>query len=125
MASKSKNYIWQSVIGLGFLSGLWTSIGVDPEQVVIGALSKAFDSIYPDPNIRVLFILLPTILLLVSIYGAYSKGKVLGLISVIVAYCAGLLVLSSTAPALLLLFGAIVIGWLATNRRLAKKLAGH
>jgi hypothetical protein len=125
MASKSKNYIWQSVIGLGFLSGLWTSIGVDPEQVIIGALSKAFDEIYPDPSIRYLFILLPTILLLISIYGAYSKGKVLGLISVIVAYCAGLLVLSSTVPALLLLLGAVVIGWLATNRRLVKKLAGH
>jgi energy-converting hydrogenase Eha subunit E len=125
MAGRSKNYIWQSVIVLGFLSGLWTSVGVDPEQVVIGALGTAFDTIYPDPNVRYLFILLPTILLLFSIYSAYSKGKVLGLISVVAAYCAGLLVLQSTAPALLLLLGAVFIGWLATNRRLIKKLAGH
>lgn len=125
MASKSKKYIWQSVIGLGFLSGLWTTIGIDPEQIVIGALSNAADVLYPNPDLRYLFILLPTILLLVSIYGAYKKGKVLGLISVIIAYCAGLLILSSTVPALLLLLVATAIGWLATNRKLVKKLKGR
>ena len=77
MASKSKKYIWQSVIGLGFLSGLWTTIGIDPEQIVIGALSNAADVLYPNPDLRYLFILLPTILLLVSIYSAHKKGKVL------------------------------------------------
>jgi hypothetical protein len=124
MARKSKKYIWQSVIGLGFLSGLWTTIGIDPEQIVIGALSGAVDILYPDPAVRYLFILLPTILFLLSVYGAYSKGKVPGLISVIVAYMAGLLILSSTVPALLLLLLAIGIGWLATNRRLVRKLSG-
>ena len=106
MASKSKKYIWQSVIGLGFLSGLWTTIGIDPEQIVIGALSGAADVLYPDPDLRYLFILLPTILLLVSIYGAYKKGKVLGLISVIVAYCAGLLILQFDRVCALLLLVA-------------------
>jgi hypothetical protein len=125
MASKSKNYIWQWVIGLGFLSGVWTTIGIDPGQIVIGALSSAIDTLYPDPGIRYLFILLPTILLLLSIYGAYAKGKIPGLISVVVAYFAGLLVLSSTFPALLLLLIAIIIGWIATNRKLVKKLTGH
>lgn len=125
MASKSKKYIWQSVIGLGFLSGLWTAIGVDPEQIVIGALSSVADVLYPNPDIRYLFVILPTILLLISIYGAYSKGKIFGLLSVIVAYCAGLLILSSTVTALLLLLCAIVFGWLATNRKLGKKLTGH
>ena len=125
MAGKSKNYIWQSVIGLGFLSGLWTSIGIDPGLIVIGAVSNAIDTLYPDPGLRSLFFLLPTILLILSIYGAYSKGRVPGLISVIVAYCAGLLVLGSTVPALFLLTGAIAIGWLATHRRLVKKLTGH
>ena len=28
-----KTYIWQFTIGLGFLSGLWTAIGIDPEEV--------------------------------------------------------------------------------------------
>ncbi len=125
MASKSKNYVWQWVIGLGFLSGVWTAIGIDPSQIVIGALSGALDSVYPDPNIRYLFILLPTVILLLSIYGAYSKGKVPGLISVVVAYCSGLLVLSSTPLALLLLLVAIIIGWIAPKRRLVKKLTGH
>ena len=125
MASKSKKYIWQSVIGLGFLSGLWTTIGIDPEQIVIGALSNAADILYPDPDLRYLFILLPTILLLVSIYGAYKKGKVPGLISVIVAYCRRPADPEFNCPRSFSFSSPSRIGWLATNRKLVKKLKGH
>jgi hypothetical protein len=62
--------------------------------------------------------------LILSIIGAYKKGKVLGLISVIVAYFSGLFILLSTITALFLLVIAIIIGYLATNRRLTKKLTG-
>ncbi len=125
MGRKAKNYIWQSVIGLGFLSGLWTAIGFDPEQVLITAVSAVIDKAYPDPTIRWLFILLPTVLLLVSVWGAYRNGKMLGLVSVILAYVAGLLILGTTGLALLLLIGALVCGWVATDRKLKRKLAGR
>jgi len=125
LARKSKTYIWQFVIGFGFLSGLWTAIGLDPEGVILNVLDKAVDTIYPDPNVRTLFLLLPTLLLLVSIISAYQKGRVLGLAAVIVAYVAGLSILVSVTSALLLLALAIVIGYLATNRRFTKKLNGH
>ena len=125
MARRSKIYIWQFVIGLGFLSGLWTAIGIGPEEVILNVLGKAVDTIYPDPNVRTLFLILPTVLLLVSIIGAYKKGRVLGLTAVVVAYGAGLSILVSVTSALLLLLLAIVIGYLATNRRLVKKLTGY
>jgi hypothetical protein len=86
MAKKSRTYIWQFVIGLGFLSGLWTAIGIDPQAIILNILGNAADSVYSDPTVRFLLLLLPTILLILSIIGAYKKGKVLGLISVIVAY---------------------------------------
>ena len=35
MAKKSRTYIWQFVIGLGFFSGLWTAIGIDPQAVIL------------------------------------------------------------------------------------------
>ena len=112
-------------MGLGFLSGLWTAIGIDPEGVILNVLDKAVDTIYPDPNVRTLFLILPTLLLLFSIISAYTKGRVLGLAAVIVAYVAGLSILVSVFSALLLLVLAIIIGYLATNHRLVKKLTWH
>jgi hypothetical protein len=125
MTRKSKTYIWQFVIGVGFLSGLWTAVGIDPEEVILNVLGKAVDMMYPDPTIRYILLLLPTLLLIVSIIGAYKKGRVFGLAAVIVAYVAGLSILVSITSALLLLVLAIVTGYLATNRRLTKKLTGH
>jgi hypothetical protein len=125
MAKKSRAYIWQFVIGLGFLSGFWTALGIDPEEVILNVLGKAVDMMYPDPNVRYIFFLLPTLLLLFSIISAYKKGKIFGLAAVIVAYIAGLSILVSLTPALLLLLLALVLGYLATNRRLKKKLTGY
>ena len=51
------------------------------------------DTVYSDPASAVdLFLLLPTILLIISIVSAYKKGRFLGLISVIVAYLAGVFI---------------------------------
>jgi hypothetical protein len=122
MAKKSSVFIRQSVIGLGFLSGIFTAIGIDPQQVIISAVGNAVGSFYPDPEISYLFIILPTILIVISLVTAYLKGRILGLVSVLVAYCAGILILVSIVPALILLAGAILIGYLATNRKLLKKV---
>jgi len=124
MAKKSKAYIWQFVIGLGFLSGVWTAIGIDPGAVILNVLGDVIGTFYSDPVVRSLFLILPTALLVVSIISAYRKGKVLGLISVIMAYCAGLVIIVSTGTSLLLLIIAIIIGYLATSRRLRRRLMG-
>jgi hypothetical protein len=124
MAKKSRTYIWQFVIGLGFLSGLWTAIGIDPQAVIFGVLGNLVDTVYSDPAIRSLFLILPTILLILSILGAYTRGRLLGLISVILAYLAGLFILVSTVTALVFFGVAIIIGYLAPNRRLVKKMTG-
>ena len=113
------------MIGFGFLSGLWTAIGIDPEEVLLNVLGKAVDAVYPNPDIHTLFLVLPTLLLLISVFSAYKKGRVPGLVAVIVAYAAGLSILVSVTSALLLLFLAIVIGCIATNRRLVKRITGH
>jgi len=118
MAKRSRTYIWQFTIGLGFLSGLWTAIGIDPEEVVLNLLGTVTGEIFPDPTLRQLFIILPTLLLLVSVFGAYKKGKALGLASVLIAYVAGLSVLVALWTSVLLLVAAMVTGYLATGRRL-------
>jgi hypothetical protein len=118
MAKKSRTYIWQFVIGFGFLSGISTAVGINPEEVILNTLGTVTSAIYPDPTVRQLFIILPTILLIISVYSAYKKGRVLGLLAVIIAYVAGLSVLVSVGTTLLLLLVAVVIGYLATTQRL-------
>jgi lysylphosphatidylglycerol synthetase-like protein (DUF2156 family) len=118
MAKRSRTYIWQFTIGLGFFSGFWTAIGIDPEEVILNLIGTTTSEIFPDPTIRHIFILLPMILLLISVRGAYKRGKVLGLASVLIAYVAGLSILVALWTSLLLLLAAIVTGYLATGRRL-------
>jgi hypothetical protein len=124
MAKRSKTYIWQFVVGLGLLSGIWTAIGIDPGSMILSVLGDMVGRVYSDPGVRSLLLLIPTILLFVSVIGAYRQGRVLGLISVVVAYVAGLFILVSTMTLLVLLGFAVLLGYLATNRRLRKKLTG-
>jgi hypothetical protein len=124
MARRSKTYLWQIVIGFGFLSGVWTAIGIDPEEVILNLLGTAITAAYPDPTIRALFIVLPTILLLWSVYQAYRKGRVFGLVAVLLAYMAGLSVLLSLTTTIVLLTAALIVGYLATNRKLVRRMTG-
>jgi small-conductance mechanosensitive channel len=118
MAKRSRTYIWQFTIGLGFLSGIWTAIGIDPDEVILNILGTVTGEVFPDPTLRQIFILLPTILLIISVWGAYKRGKTLGLASVLIAYVAGLSILVALWTSILLLLAAIVTGYLATGRRL-------
>jgi hypothetical protein len=78
MAGRSRKYIWQFTIGLGFLSGLWTAIGINPGEVILNLLGRVTEDIYPDPMLRQLFILLPTVLLLIPVGGHTKRGKFSG-----------------------------------------------
>lgn len=117
MPKKPHRFVWQFVIGMGFLSGLWTAVGLDPESILISAVGTAVNAVYPSSLVRYLFLILPTILLIVSVIGAYMKGKGLGLLSVLVAYGAGLLILTVPAVALLLLGAAALLGYFSAAKR--------
>lgn len=117
MAQRGRTYVWQFTIGLGFLSGLWTAIGIDPEQVLLNLIGTVSSEISANAWIREAFIVLPTLLLIFSVWGAYRKGKALGLASVLIAYIAGLSILVSLWSALVLLLAAIAIGYLAPRKR--------
>ena len=114
MRKKSKMFLWESVVGLGFFSGLWTAIGINPQSVIIGLIGQSASRLYPDPAIRALFIILPTVLLVLSVVSAYRRGKIPGLISVVIAYAGGLLILTSPVSAIILLLVAVATGILAT-----------
>jgi predicted branched-subunit amino acid permease len=125
MARRSTTYIWQFVIGLGFLSGVWTATGIDPSAVIFNILGRVTEALWPNPAVQSLVIILPTLLLVVTIIQAYRKGGLSGLVAVVVAYLAGLSVLVALSTAIIFLVVAIVLAYLATNPRLVRKLAGR
>ncbi|MFY9750572.1 MAG: hypothetical protein WAK75_06675 [Methanoregula sp.] len=117
MAKKFRRFLWQFVIGFGFLSGLWTAIGINPENVIITALGSVVTTQVSDPVIRAFIVLLPTLILIVSVIGAYRHGKIPGLIAVLVAYVAGLVILSAVLVGLAVLCVAVIIGYYSTGSR--------
>ena len=50
MAKRSGAYIWQFVIGLGFISGVWTAIGIDPGSVILNVVGDIIGTVYSDPG---------------------------------------------------------------------------
>ena len=87
MRKKSSLFIRESVIGLGFLTGLWTAIGISPQTVLLSLAERSADVVLHDPSVRFFFVVLPIVLLVLAVITAYKRGRVIGLISVILAYC--------------------------------------
>jgi hypothetical protein len=116
MRKKSGLFIRESVIGLGFLSGVWTAIGINPQTVLLTLIERSADEVLHDPFIGFFFLVLPTVLLLLSLVTAYKRGRVIGLVSVFFAYTGGLVVLESLYVSGVLLVVAIVLGLCATSR---------
>ncbi len=116
MGKKSGLFIRESVIGLGFLTGLWTAIGISPQTVLLSIAERSADVILHDPSVRFFFVLLPIILLVAAVITAYKGGRVIGLISVVLAYCGGLVVLESLNLSGIFLISAILLGFFATSR---------
>ena len=95
---------WQFVIGLGFILRALDRDRHSSSGSYRRCTRTLVDTVYSDPAIRSLFLILPTILLFLSILGAYPGGDFWAY-SVILAYLAGLFILVSTVTALVF-FGA-------------------
>jgi hypothetical protein len=116
MRKKSGLFIRESVIGLGFLSGVWTAIGISPQTILLTLVERSAYEVLHDPFIGFFFLVLPPVLLLLSLVTAYKRGRVVGLISVFFAYTGGLVVLESLYVSGTLLVIAILLGLFATSR---------
>ena len=100
------------IIGVGFLSGLFIGIGVNPEAEIIKAFLEIIEAYSPG-----LAILLKVILILLGLYGtiqswksAYKRRGLLGIIAVALAFLGGLLLGLNIATGIWLLIVAILIG---------------
>jgi hypothetical protein len=110
-----RQFLKSSVIGFGFLSGLWVHIGIDPSSVVAQWLQQTLLTLDPAhaPWIAIAFLYGPTLLTFLSIILVYRRAGFLGFIAVVLAYAAGFLL---AVESLILIALAILIGWFAARR---------
>lgn len=97
-------FVQESVIGLGFLSGLWIYAGVNPDAEIL----KAFSAIVPEMS--GLFWLIGVGSTIASIAVAYWMGKWLGLFAVFLAFLGGIFI---NYFGIWPLVGGIILGFFA------------
>lgn len=107
--SKGEIFVREFVMGIGFLGGLFSRAGINPEREIIKALTSAFQV-----N-STLFILFSFIITILSLYAAYSLGGVLGLLAILLGFISGYLIFvpSTAGIGALLLIIAVFLGWIA------------
>lgn len=112
MPRKSEIFVQEFVLGFGFLGGLFTWVGVDPEEEVIRALLKIA---FPNNDFMVSLIIFLFILATTAtgILGTYGMAGKLGLIVVGFAWVSGFIISIgdiATVIGTFLLIGVLVLG---------------
>lgn len=102
-------------IGLGFLSGLWIAVGIDPQAEIFKAFDTILKTLNPDSGFGFLFFVIPIIILICLILGTYFMGGKLGLIAVTFGFLGGLLILASPLISIILLFLGMGLGVIAVE----------
>jgi hypothetical protein len=111
MPTKSEVFVQEFVLGFGFLGGLFTYVGVDPEEELIRALLKiAIDN---PVLLSVVMLLIALATTAAGIFGTYSAAGKLGLLVVGVAWVSGFIISiggNFTVFGAFLLIGTFLLG---------------
>ena len=95
------------IIGFGFLNGIWIAVGINPEAEIFKALKEVINTINPDNQFSILFIILPLIVLVGTLILIKAIGGWLGFAAVGCGFIGGLLILIS--PMISIIF--LLVGW--------------
>jgi uncharacterized membrane protein HdeD (DUF308 family) len=115
MVTKEEFFYKEFILGIGFLSGLWISIGINPEAVLFDTLLNTMETLNSDSSFPAFFYIIPTLGTITSIALAYQEGKIMGLMGIIVGFLAGLILLTHPMFGIILVVSAAFIGRLAVN----------
>lgn len=115
MDKKAEYFVNESLIGLGFLSGLWIAVGIDPQAEIFRAFATIIKTLNPNSGFGLLFYIISIIILICSILGTYFMGGKLGLIAVVSGFLGGLLILVSPWISIILLFIGMRLGIIAVE----------
>ncbi|APH38227.1 hypothetical protein [Methanohalophilus halophilus] len=111
---KDELFIREFIVGLGFVSGLWIAVGINPESLIIEQLVKIGNTLTPKHNFGFLLIL-PSITTLISIISAWFYGGVLGMIAILLAFISGILIIHFTMIASVFLMLSLLLASLSVD----------
>lgn len=97
------------VILLGFLNGVWISLGINPGKQLWSMLEQVIERLMPQTGLLSALWVVPSVLLVAQLWRSWVLGGILGLLAILLGFAAGL-VIATPLPALVMLSGAIVLG---------------
>ncbi len=118
MTRNFSTIIKEIIIGFGFLNGLWFAIGTSPETEILGFINK-YVGLLPEILQKILMII-PFVLIgltIITILSIYHKGRVLGIIAVLLAFISGAIVLKYWKISLIILLVSIIIGLIGFKKK--------
>jgi len=119
MPSKGDVFVQEFVLGFGFLGGLFTWAGVDPEEEIVKGLLRAFLT-NNESMITIVLILFVLFSTTVGILGTLAMGGKVGLFATALAWISGFVLPiggSWTIFGTILLITALIIGPIACDSK--------
>jgi hypothetical protein len=117
--TKSEVFFREFIVGLGFISGFWIALGVNPEAIIFESLRTVMETLNPDSGFSFMFTLFPLLLTIGSVVGAYAMGGKIGMIAIGIAFVGGLLLISAPLFSVILMVIAMMIGSVAVENNQA------
>ena len=116
MAKRTGVFLKEFVVLFGFLNGVWLAVGVNPGAEFLGVVRQTAESLLGENGwLEFLFAALPLVLFVAALVAIFRKGGILGFVAVVVAFLAGVLVVSEPRASFALLLAALALGYLATR----------
>jgi len=118
MPTKSEIFAREFILGFGFLGGLFTWVGVDPEEEVIRALLKI---LFPNNDFMISLIIFLIVIATTAtgLLGTYNMAGKPGLIVVGLAWVSGFIIAiggTATVIGAFLLIGVMIFGPSVCNK---------
>ena len=101
------------IIGFGFLSGIWLSVGINPTVEILDVFTDILNNFGINIGHIILLQVLPIIFFLVFMCLIYRRGGKLGLVAVACAFIGGLIILTLPILSVIFLFLGLGIGHFA------------
>ncbi|MEM4268291.1 MAG: hypothetical protein QXK37_05685 [Candidatus Woesearchaeota archaeon] len=115
---KYRRFFLQYVVLFGFLTGLFTAIGISPLDEVFSFMGRYMNFVVDNLLVQLVFVLMPLISFIMMVKKVYKKARKLGLAAVFVGYISGISVLLHPTLSLGLLLVAFVLAVIGLERKL-------
>lgn len=110
-----KLFVQEFVVSVGFFTGLWIAVGVNPTTEINNALMEVIKAFNPESDLIFWLKIFPTLALIASIIGALIVGGKLGLVAVFCGFLGGITFVSFPLMGLFLTAIGVVIGFIAPS----------